>query len=386
MREKQEAKGVDFCVATWLDSAAKRASQISVATHVLKYANSDAKGTNVYLKRELLKRDVTQPYITTDTLSEIPIDIVGNAAAMDIASLLNLKVNEISLLDLIVKGDFSPLMPFADSESRLSSWMEGLKSILSEKELSSHTLAKQIYFPVGEGEYHLLAPLYASSLSHVLYERVNGARFGENEKVARKCKKEGEYSDIVVVDFPNLAIQKFGGTKPLNISRLNSLRGGSSFLLRSVPPVWETVKRPPIRKNGFWSAYEKETFKLVDCFKSFLNTVKRRDSNKEIRIQVQDYVDRLLDQLIAMAAEIQAMSPGWSTASEIPVHEQLWLDPFREDFNGIDDDDWMRAVSDQFASWITHKLKGKDNDLEISDLEHKILSDKCLKVIKEVKE
>ncbi len=145
---------------------------------------------------------------------------------MDIAGLLDVRFEEITLLDQVAKDDASALAPFTENPTQLSVWVEGFKKILSDRQLASDTLAKQVYFPVNESEYHLLAPLYASSLSHALYGQVEEARFGENAKAARECRKK-EDSKTVIVNYPDLAIQKFGGTKPQNVSRLNSLRRAS---------------------------------------------------------------------------------------------------------------------------------------------------------------
>lgn len=385
IREKQEAKSLDFCPASWLDSASKRASQISVATHVLKYTHSDAKGTNIYAKTGSFPGDHISRYVSTDALYKVPEDVVGNAAAMDVAGLLHLEVNGVTFLDLMAKGDSSPLAPFADSETRLQLWMNGFKSILFDRELSSHTLAKQVYFPVEEGKYHLLAPLYASSLSQALYDRVKEDRFGEKAKDAREHRKKGEYSDTIIVDYPDLAIQTFGGTKPQNISRLNSLRGGKSYLLRSAPPVWKSVKRPPIKKNAFWKEYERRVIPILRKFKHYLTTVRNLDSNFEIRNQIHAYVDQLLDWLLLTAAEIQSMEPGWSKASEAPLHERLWLDPLRDDFKDTRcKEEWKEGISSHFATWVIQKIE--DANLKFNDMNHEYLSGACLEVLKGVEQ
>lgn len=382
IRKKQEDKEIDFCPMTWLDSASKRASQIAVATHVLKFSNSDAKGTNIYSKADSARDGRPHRYVTTDTLRHLREDVVGNAAAMDIAGLLQLEVNGVTFLELIAKNDTTPLAHFADTEERLLLWMQGFKSILFDRELSSHTLAKQIYFPLESGEYHLLAPLYASSLSQALYDRIQENRFGEKAKEARDCRKNEKYSDASVINYPDLALQMFGGTKPQNISRLNSLRAGKSFLLKSVPPFWKSIKHP-MKKNSFWKSFEKEAAPDLKEFKQFLKSVQKRDNNKDIRDQRHSHVKRLVSKLILLASEIQAKEPGWSVDSEIPLHEKLWLDPFCEGFEEIRyEEPWKESISNRFARWLIGKLKKEYEDL--SDMDHLYLSEACLEDLKEV--
>ena len=381
IREKQEGKKLDFCAASWLDSASKRASQISIATHVLKYTHSEAKGTNIYVKSREIQDDHLSIYVSTDSLNKAKDDVVGNAAVMDVAGLLQIEFNGVTFLDLIARNDSSLLAPFADSETRLLLWMKGFQSILFDRKLSSDTLAKQIFFPVKNSDYHLLAPLYASSLSQAFYDRINENRFGEKAKDARERKKNGEYSDVIIYDYPDLAIQKFGGTKPQNISRLNSLRGGRSYLLRSAPPVWKSVKKPPIKKNDFWKGYEREVIQIIKEFNRYLITIHNLNSNKNIRNKIQAYVDQLLDGLLLSAAGVQVMEPGWSKISEISLNEQLWLDPLREDLKEMRcTETWKEGISSHFATMIIQKIK--DENLKFSEMNHDYLSESCLEVLK----
>ncbi|MDP1835159.1 MAG: type I-F CRISPR-associated protein Csy1 [Chlamydiales bacterium] len=381
IREKQEAKGASFCVAIWLDSAAKRASQISVATHVLKFTHSDAKGSNIYVKAALSDQ-LSKRYVSTDGLSKLQIDVVGNAAAMDVAAFLNIEVNGITLMDMIAQDDSSVFASFTKDPDQLSSWMRGFKSIFVDRALSSHAFAKQVYFPVDTGEYHLLAPLFPSSLSHALQAIITDTKFGEKAKVARECKKKGELSEHVVVDFPNLAVQAFGGTKPQNISRLNSVRGGKSYLLAAVPPVWTSIKKPPIKKDVFWKHYKAVVREDIKNFKEFLLSVADRNS-VDIRKKRENYVKLLVDLLVVAASNIQNMTPGWSAAAETPQFEQLWLDPHREDFKELrENSDWKTDVSKKFATWVSQQLTHEK--LKFLDAEHRELSDECYKALEEI--
>jgi CRISPR-associated protein Csy1 len=382
IRKKQEDKVQDFCPKSWLDSASKRASQIAIATHVLKFTNSDAKGTNIYLKTDSDQNSSSLRYVSTESLKIKHKDIVGNAAAMDVAGLLQIEVNGITLLDLIEKNDSTPLAPFAETEEQLSGWMQGFKSVLIDTKLTLHTLAKQIYFPLENENYHLLAPLYSSSLSQALYDQIQENRFGEKAKEARECKRKEQFSDLEVINYPNLAVQKFGGTKPQNISRLNSLRGGKSYLLRSVPPVWKSIDKLPMKKNEFWRRFERRAVNELNEFVCFLKTV-QRDRNKDIKDKGHSYVQRLVDILIQLSAEIQKGKPGWSVDSEIPLHEKIWLDPFYEELKEKRETEfWRESISTHFARWVMGKLKKNYDDL--SDSDHEYFKSECLTELREL--
>ncbi|KOO09979.1 hypothetical protein AKJ18_36605, partial [Vibrio xuii] len=81
LSEKQRKLNTDFTVNTWLDSAAKKAGQISMATHAVKFTHSAAKVSNFLA--EQLGHD--NRYLDTFCLAQPAVDAVGNAAALDVA-------------------------------------------------------------------------------------------------------------------------------------------------------------------------------------------------------------------------------------------------------------------------------------------------------------
>src|SRR5690606_4276445 len=102
-------------------------------------------------------------------------------------------------------------------------------------------------------------------------------RFGEAAKAARKARREGRASPHGYREYPNLAIRKFGGTKPQNISQLNSERHGENWLLPSLPPSWQMPEvRPPW---GMESVFEgsfgrqRQIRRLTKELKAFLERV-----------------------------------------------------------------------------------------------------------------
>ena len=371
-RVDEEAK---FKPNVWLTDAAGRAKQISMVTHALKFTHTDAKGTSVYVQKQSGLSQLDKRYLSTSSLSEPFIDVVGNAAALDVANLLQLEVEGVSLISSIVQADTSPLVPFAENETQLAEWLDGFKEALADKELSSHKLSKQIYFPCSDNSYHLISPLYASSLTQALYQRIADSRYTDEAKAARKEKKNDKFSETKTVDYPNTAVQTFGGTKPQNVSLLNSGRGGKSFLLSCEPPVWGKRELPPVNhKNAFWHAYERKAWLTTRALKKFLLENVDKDSTKPIRDKRADLVDELIGILLQYATEVQSLKEyrGWSAGSKLSLAEQLWLDPYRSDLEfqqQREAKDWQQDISNQFASWLNHKLK--DDKLVFKDVEYR---------------
>src|SRR5690606_30278650 len=119
-------------------------------------------------------------------------------------------------------------------------------SLMDEKttRFSSDTRAKQVYWciaddPIDDANYHLLQPLFSSSLAHEVHQQINDARFGEQNTAARQAYFKKSPHSQSYRDYRGLVMRKLGGTKPQNISQLNSERRGVNYLLSSLPPRWK---------------------------------------------------------------------------------------------------------------------------------------------------
>ena len=347
----------------WLTDAAKRAKQISFVTHALKFTHTDAKGSSIYNTSYYGDHIWNNSYLSTAVLSTVQTDVVGNAAVLDVGKLLQIEHEGESLIAYILRGDTSPLQPFATSEAQLSEWMLGFLQVLRPKMLSSHTLAKQIYFPINDNEYHLLGPLFASSLAQTVYQRIHHNRYGESAKEARKAKRENKYSTDIISYYPHLVLQTFGGTKPQNVSQLNSVRGGKVYLFNCAPPIWDAKVKTP--KKDFISKYYAPLVKTeIKNLKNFLLGMRHKNKNMSNREQRFDHVEELIDNLLFHAAHIQNLPSGWSKDANLPEAQQLWLDPgrakFDEDFKkNFQKKEWIDEIAKEFAHWLNKKLQHK---------------------------
>ena len=190
--------------------------------------------------------------------------------------------------------------------------------------------------PCTDDDYVLLPPLHATSLVHELYAQIQEDRFGEVNKVARQARRERKPHDGVFRDYPGLAAQKLGGTKPQNISQLNSERGGVNYLLASLPPMWSRTKlwQPAHVESVFEKLYivRPEVRRAIRDLRAFLAT--EPAPNLQTRQRRDAYIDVVVDEIVTMAGEfLQTFPAGWTRDVErfqkLAREEQLWLDPLR---------------------------------------------------------
>ncbi|WP_084671801.1 type I-F CRISPR-associated protein Csy1 [Modicisalibacter ilicicola] len=366
---------------TWLANAAHRVSQLQVVTHSLKAIHPDAKGTNLYVEPGPL---VQNGLVGSHCLpADFQGDVVGNAAALDVYKFLKLEWQGRSLLGLALDFDEVLIDALSQDREKAKSWMRAFASITEPKgKPSSHVRGKQIYWLVGDDptdneSYHLLAPLYATALTHRFYAQVspNAWFFGDHNKAARKALKDKAPFEGGYISYPNLAAQKMGGTKPQNISQLNSERGGQNYLLASLPPNWESREiYAPMREPFRAFKRRPAVRKIVDELKRFLEVGPAK--NMHTRDLRDDLTVMLVDELMLFTFDIHSLTPGWTTDEkcQLAPEEQYWLDPGRADEDGEFAEarrrsDWHAAVSSRAAIWLNREL-GHKSRLHFGDAEH----------------
>ena len=359
----------DYHMDAWLENAAKRVGQIQLVTHAVKYLHQNAKGSGVFLGQSF---PVQEPALIGSHLPEATQtrDVVGNAAALDVYKFLKLEHDGRSLLDRILADESSVATALSDDPEQAEFLMAKFSSITgADKQPASHKLAKQVYFPLEHGHYHLLAPLFPTSLVHAVYSKMSEDRFSDETKQARKARKSNKPHPHGFRDYPGLAIQVFGGSKPQNISQLNSERHGENLLLPSLPPTWQSplVALPLGPRSLFQWGWFNNRRAIRDQIKILANFLGKTDyNNVNIRRERARLVQGIVDELLHFAAGIQSQEPGWSTDERCRLNqaETLWLDPGRaavdQDFaNLFDLSDWQEEVAKRFANWFNGQLRAQ---------------------------
>lgn len=375
---------------TWLADAARRVGQIQAVTHVLKATHPDARGSSLHKPPESLP---SHAEIGSHSLASYQDDIVGNAAALDVYKFLKVEVDNRRLLDWFQQSDTDLLAALSDDPELAQTWAEAFSGLIrAPDQVQTHVLAKQLYWcvsdePAEDEGYHLLQPLFPSSLVHAVHSELNAARFGEDNKAARRAYFAKEMHTGTFQSYQNMAARKLGGTKPQNISQLNSERGGVNYLLSCAPPSWRSSEIGPLLRvttvmNDFRRSDGVES--LLRRLIAFLKS--DPPANEPTRAEVERYVRALAEALANFGKQVNEVKPaGWTVNGEchLELFEKVWLDRGRlklidtATINASDLDfkaaadwlDWPDEVAGSFAQWLNGILRKAD--LPVGDVEFK---------------
>lgn len=383
---------------TWLADAARRVQQIQLASHTLKPIHPDARGTNLYVDHPVCK---DANIVGTHTLQgQRADDVVGNAAALDVFKFLKLQHKGQSMLARLSRQDDAAIYALNSDEQKATEWAQAFAGIVKGLGgAASHTLAKQLYFPLPDDSYHLLAPLFPTALVHGVHTHLQQARFSDAAKAARTARRAKEPHAHGYCDFPGMAVRNIGGSKPQNISQLNSERGGANYLLSSAPPVWKDQgTQPPLRVSSVFDkrsviGRDRTVYLIAKALRLFIESVAGVDNNIHMRDKSTEMVQAIIDRVLDIATELQCLTGGWSAepACKLTWSQKQWLDgdalkaaqaihEGQSEANGAqpvpEATEWRDKVAEDFARWLNATLstdKIRMGDAEFSEWKHTFL-------------
>ena len=400
-----EAKRADyrqkFQRAVWLEKAAHRVKNLQTASHTLKGIHPDAKGSSLNLEAPIC----LNPFVVgTHSLRDTETDVVGNAADLDVFKFLKLQHKGQSLLARLSVKDDAALHALSGDAQEATQWAQAFAGIVQVKGgAASHTLAKQLYFPLPDDGYHLLAPLFPTALVHGVHSHFQEARFSDASKAARTARRAKEPHAHGYCDYPGMAVRNMGGSKPQNISQLNSERGGANYLLASVPPVWKDQgTQPPLRVPSVFDkrgviGRDRTVYRTLKELKEFLEKVADVDNNVHIRDKRAELVQAIIDRVLDLATELQCLRSGWSAdpACKLSWAQKQWLDADALEaaqaayetqaastsaadgaLAAPEATEWRDKVAEDFARWLNATLsteKIRMGDAEFIEWKHTFL-------------
>lgn len=378
-----------YVLKSILVKGASSAPGVAIATHIAKATHPDPKVkqvANLFVDFGSLpsRIEVGSHVLSADaSLADATGNGAVNSAAYELYLLLDTRFEGRKFSEWLRGMDQDALSAFArgagtDDDTDVYSVLLNGKNL----KVSTDTRLKQVYWLIGDDptddkSYRLLAPLYATSLIHRFYARVspNTWFFGDHNKAARKALKDKAPFEGGYTSYPNLAVQKLGGTKPQNISQLNSERRGENYLLASLPPHWESREIYAPMRDAF-RAFKGRPYvrRSINELKRFLETDPAK--NMHTRDLRDDLTAMLVDELMMFTFDIHSLAPGW-TADEkcqLALEEQYWLDPGRADEDeefaeARRQSNWHEVISSRTANWLNRELN-YNSPLSFGDAEH----------------
>lgn len=358
--ELQQQADDKFHLKEWLPDAAKRVVQLSMVSHPSKFSHPSAKTSSI-IAPVFASKD---GYLRTGNV-DYPLDVFGNAAAMDVYKFLCLPLsNELSVLDGFEQDDES----LQNLIQQFGLDFETLKTnflMIKQNDTTSKTdhLIKQVYFPIAQDEYHLLSILTPSGLITRLKQKIDQMRFSEQTKLSKEKRKKNEHDAEGYADIFDLTVTAYGGTQPQNVSVLNSQNAGRAYLLSSCPPTLEKRALRLPKTDFFAQCLYRKNYQ--ESFVQLHKFMQLDVNNIDIRTAIRNIIGFVIDQIILQAFKIrETYSEAWSNQeyyTGLPKLQRIWLDQqYRNEREK--DTEWRDEISQNIARWILRSYEKAISD------------------------
>jgi CRISPR-associated protein Csy1 len=343
-----------FSLNEWLPNAAKRAGQISMATHPCTFSHPSArKNKNGYVSSVIANIQSTEDGFLKTGNVVVDMDALGNAAALDVYKFLTL-----------IMQDDQNLLTHIQQDSELARNLLTIKSasyqklkteflVMAESSVENITSSKikQVYFPVDD-DYHQLSLLTNSGMVYQLRKRIDTLRFSEEVKALRDKKRKNEFSEQGYSEIYGLTTIGYGGTKPQNISVLNNQNGGKAHLLSSLPPTVNKRHTHFPKTDFFIESFQKR--EVVSLFHILQKIIKDQRNNIYIR-DARDYcIQEIINKIIDKMWAVRAISADQyhQDSSNLKGHQLTWL---HQDFAQQREttDLWLDQLATEISRWIS---------------------------------
>lgn len=361
--------------AEWIQSNLRNLERCRAVSHIARYTNPD-----VAISIHDDSQPIGQGYLTTaDITAEDDLVVKGGAAYMAFASFLVGKFSqkataEEQKADLTAKTAwqyFREDAPFIRKEiESLGIAYEPLREKVLEiqpQEVSrqTDTRLRQVYFPIGGDDYHLLTVISPVSMMFSLTEKIETA-----VHLQRKCRdKKSEHYGKSHCIFPNITRAAFGGSQPQNLSCRNTSRGVD--VLPSQPPILSGRKIRLPKRNFFSDSLYWRRFS--DTLSNLDTLLREQRHNHEARERREDIILDFVETVLYEANRLQNLPAGWSKDTELSDEQAVWLDVAYGSQRQVDTD-WIWPVCLDFARWLVNAYKKfcryeKLQEISLSDVE-----------------
>jgi CRISPR-associated protein Csy1 len=299
--------------------------------------------------------------------------VAGNQFS-PIYQFLELECGNQKLLDAIQEKENEVFQFATENSEQIRRWLDAFGAIGVIDSLSSHSLSKQIYFPVSQNstneKYHLLSVMMSSSLIQTLHEK------NAEAKEANESRRKQKFHPSISINLPNRMSLMVTQSNHSNASQLNGKRGGRLSLLNTTPPHWQNQLKPPIHKSSLFYSDRvyTQTKDDIDGLKSMLVTFDKAGIScwEPNRLRgIENWVNAIADDILDYASLIHTLDSGWSGAAGINLKQEhrYFLDPYCQDLSfkqSLIAGEWQATVCQDFANWLNYRLFF-DKQITLSD-------------------
>jgi len=354
--ELEKQAEINFSLDVWLSTGADLANQISITSHPAKFTYPSIKKENVCFTRAVKKKK-NDGFVRSGNI-ETEIDAFGNAAGLPVYEFLSLKLSDGRTILQHLEDNTDEIKEKLKTDSVSFSEIRNKFLSITKSDYQNertHERIKQVYFPVGD-EYHLLSVLPPSGIIFKLKEKINLMKFSGKTKEAIEAKKKNMYYEEGFSDIYDLCVIGFGGTKPQNISVLNSKNGGKAYLLLSMPPELKLRNIFPPHSNFFTNNIRPNDFN--ENFSKLHSLLSDDLNNMHIRKKRDRIIKNIIYQIADKMWMIRSLDEGWSDDEKyfkLPQHQKIWLD---QKYSAIRNEiEWFDQLKTDFGRWFINTYK-----------------------------
>ena len=380
INEQKKLNGSDL----FISDAAEKAKYITCVTHPCQFSHPKANKPCTITPIVFYGAQSDDGYMRSGNVkSEQRIDMYGSAGFAAVMKFLALNMsNGKTVLENISDNTPEANELLSSSGRPADELREQFLEVFKGDKQSENTQVtsskiKQVFFPKdkdGEGQYHLLSLLTPSPLVYEMKKRLSTMM--EDARNKKELIKKGELTDSFLEIF-DLTTLKYGGTKPQNISQLNTENGGITWLLPSIPPILEYHRTRLPKRDFFAECLNKHDFiwvldglfKLITLPKSTPITLEKQ----------RKYRDRLFTEIVLTITEkVFAVREAFKEMPDtLQSSQQVWLS--KDETVRLNTNDWKNDIVDDMAHWIIANLK-KDHPVELGDAELSKIKDTLTKL------
>jgi len=375
IEQGKENNSISVHLANKVENISLKAKNACVVSHASKFSHPDAKYPKIY---EQCESD-NDGFVRSGNAGK-EFDMHINAADLQVFKLLELRINSITILDLLRNNDTKILADFFKiSVETVKTWQDRFLDVFSNQDYRSNRLIKQVYFPVQDA-YHQLSILTPTPVVFDLKKRLDQINTSSNKAyTGKRCKTNDKVHEGYESLF-DITVQRHGGDHPKNISGLNN-KHQNVYLLPSLPPTLtkQEVKLPTVDyfTNCLWPNQFKDSFdSLHKLLIVDVNNVGIRQGRDNILLFI-------FDRIVEKIWQIRLLESGWSERERfdrLPKYQKILLDD-QYQTEREDEREWLDQFTKESARWMVNaykKVLGKKslalNDAEMHHI-HKLITD-----------